>query len=219
MKVFAALFLALFLALAGSVSAQTSEFNEAKGSGTGEIGTFSSWKFVDGTWTYEIDDRGRGFRTHSKKHTLTFNLPMSANDRIDTRVFWAKQGSDLIVLYEVNDGGNGAGTIVRLSGLTLKPKWEANIPSFNVTAGLIEGDHAYLAGMGFAGKLDLADGKYLWRHDDFYRTYKKDGAFNTFETPEIDGSTVVYTEEIEGKQPNLIVIDKTTGKVIRTVLN
>lgn len=73
--------------------------------------------------------------------------------------------------------------------------------------------------MGFAGKRDLSSGKYVWKHEDFYRKYKKDGAFNIFETPEIEGSNVIYTEKIEGKEPNLIVFDKTTGKVVRTVVN
>lgn len=109
MKFIAAVSLAIFLSLTVSVSAQTSEFSEAKGSGSGESGMFSSWKFGDGIWTYEVDDRGRGFRTNSKKQMLTFNLPMQGGDRIDTRVYWTKQGSDIVVLYEVSEGGNGAG--------------------------------------------------------------------------------------------------------------
>jgi hypothetical protein len=220
MKTIKALTIFVILFFAASASAQIEEFSEATGSGTGEFGGSAKWEFTSGTDTYEIIGNGRGERRDSQNKVTAFKLPLAKSESISNRVYWAKYETDLVIVYEVSEGGYGGGTIIRLNGTTLKPRWPAaNIGGFNVALGIIDGQDAYIAASGFAGRLDLDTGKYLWKHDDLYRKFDKNGAFNIFEMPELDGETVIFTEKVEGKEPNYLVMDKATGRVMRSVVN
>lgn len=221
MKTIKAFTILIILFFAVSLSAQTTEeFSEAKGSGTGELGGSAKWEFTSGTGTYEINGDGRGWRRDGKNKASAMKLPLKKGEVLTGKLYWAKYETDLVILYEISDGESGGGGIVRLNGVTLKPRWPAaNIGGFNVARGIIDGQEAYLAAHGFAGRFDLDAGVYLWKHDDLYRKYDKNGAFNIIETPEIEGETVIFTELVKGSQPNILVIDKATGKVIRSVVN
>lgn len=214
LTVFALLF------FAASVSAQMAEFSEAKGSGKGLLGGSAKWSFAVGTETFEINASGRGQRRDGKNKVTALKLPFAGGEVLTGKLYWAKYETDLVILYEVSNGDSGGGGIVRLNGATLKARWPpANITGFNVARGLIQNQEAYLAAHGFAGRLDLDTGVYLWKHDNLYRKYKKNGAFNLIETPQIRGETVIFTELVRDSQPNTLVMDKATGKVIRSVVN
>lgn len=220
MKTIKALTIFVILFFAASVSAQIEEFSEAKGSGTGELGGSAKWNFTSGTETYEINGDGRGQSRSGKNKVTALKLPLAKGEVLTGKLYWAKYETDLVIMYEVSDGESGGGGIVRLNGVTLKPRWPAaNIGGFNIARGIIDGQEAYLAAHGFAGRFDLDAGVYLWKHDDLYRKFNKNGAFNVIETPEFDGETVIFTEKVERKEPNLLVMDKATGKILRSVVN
>lgn len=213
-----AIFVILFFGV--SVSAQIEEFSEAKGSGTGELGGSAKWEFTFNSKAFEIYGSGRGRRSDTKSDVTTMKLPLKKGEILTGKLYWAKYETDLVIIYEVSDGESGGGGIVRLNGVTLKPRWPAaNIGGFNIARGIIDGQEAYLAAHGFAGRFDLDAGVYLWKHENMYRKFNKNGAFNVIETPEIEGETVIFTEIVKGSQPNILVMDKATGKVIRSVVN
>jgi hypothetical protein len=181
---------------------------------------FDQWNF--GIWEYqfEVNRRGIGRRLSAKMRTTRFRVEIQSDEEIE-RIYFSEYKSDLLLLCEVNAGGYGSGFIVRLDGETLRQRWRVNIPAFNVAQGLIEDNSAYLGAIGFAAKLDLNSGRYLWKHHDFYRKYHKDGAFNMFELPRISGDEVIYTEgqEMYKRKPNTVRFNKKNGKILKVELN
>jgi hypothetical protein len=178
------------------------------------------WRFSLGSDSYEIDKTGRARRQRGRSRPARFRLGLAGSDHI-VRIYYAPYKGDLILLCEDEAGGYGSGSISRFDGQTLKQKWRVPIPAFNVANGLIEGKSAYLGAIGFAAKLDLDSGKFIWMHDDFYRKYREDGAFNIFETPTIVGNEVVYVEsqDMYRRPPNIIKLNKNNGKVVKVELN
>lgn len=205
----------LTLVLSISSFAQTSEFVQAKGSGTGSAGGFAQWNFEIGTNRYEIKEDGRGTRTSS---STVFKLPLAKGEIVDN-VYFSAHKNDLIFVYGVSLGGDGRGAVASFNSTTLKLKWKANISGFNVGKGLIENRFAYLTAIGFVAKIDLTTGKYVWKHDDLYNRNKTNGAFNSFEVPELDNNSVIFTEKTYDNVINIIVADKTSGKITRTILD
>ncbi|HRH43349.1 MAG TPA: hypothetical protein PKY82_17075 [Pyrinomonadaceae bacterium] len=208
----------LIIILSVNLFAQTAEFTEAKGSATGETDSFSKWNFEIGLDKFEIRDNGRSKKINNKKAAKSFLLPLSKNEMLEI-LYFASYKKDLIFVYGAKESGYGIGYISSFNPTTLKLKWKAIINGFNVGKGLIENQFAYLTAIGFVGKIDLLTGKYVWKHDNLYRKYKKSGAFNFFEVPEIEGNTVIFSENVENLPPNILVINKTSGKILQSVVN
>ncbi len=209
------IFIFFVLSLTANIRAQTAEFSEAVGSGTGELSEFAKWSFSIGADKYEVSNNGRAKRTDSKKSVTNFRLSLAKNEMLSRTIYFARYKNDLILLCELSDGESGAGLIFSFNGTNLKQKWQANIGGFNVGQGLIENNFAYLTAIGFVAKINLATGKYIWKHDNLYNN----GAFNSFDMPELDGSNVIFTESkgTEENSPNIIAVNKSTGKIVRTV--
>lgn len=205
------------LSLAISVNAQTSEFTEATGSGTAEIGDFSKWNFEIGASEFEINNDGKGKRKNAKNSAVAFRLPLGKDELISNKLYFASYKKDIVFLYEASIGGEGLGYIASFDSAALKPKWKAQISGFNVGQGLIENQFVYLTAIGFVAKLNLTTGKYVWKHSNLYGWNKNDGAFNSFELPELEGNNVIFTEKTVDNQTNIIVVNKISGKIIRTV--
>jgi hypothetical protein len=212
----------LALILFGHLQAQTKVFSSAKGSGENQAYyEFDKWNFSINKDEYEISKNGKGKRT-SEEHIVTrFPLRLEKNEYLERVVYFAEYKNDLLLLCESGEGDYGAGFITRLDGKTLKPKWQGHIPAFSVARGIIEGRSAYLAALGFIAKIDLETGKYLWKHENFYRKYKESGAFNVFEVPVIERNRIVFKENQDeyGRPPNTIKLNKNNGKIIEVSVN
>ena len=212
----------LFCVLYGNLQAQTRIFSKAEGVAVKwKYYHFEKWKFSLGANRYEINRDGSGKRLNSQNESLKFRLSLEEDGFLDRAIYFAEYENDLLLISEIDYGCSGAGFILRLDGKTLKTKWMTDILGFNVPRGLIENNSAYLGGLGFAGKINLDTGKYIWKHEEFYRKYKESGAFNIFETPVIKGNEIIYTENREkyGDPSNVIVFDKMNGKVIKVIVN
>lgn len=217
--IFVSLFL-VFLLLEDS-TAQTKAFSEARGSGERQAYyEFDKWNFSIGKNRYEIRKNGRAKRTDGRNRVTNFRIGVEDGELSRIIYFYVYQ-NDLILMSELDFQESGGAFIVRLDGKTLKTKWRRDIFGFNIPKGLVEGNSAYLAAVGYAAKINLDTGKFLWKHDDFYRKYKEDGAFNIFQTPEIKGRVVVLTERKDeyNQPPNVIKFDKMSGKVIEVTVN
>lgn len=206
----------LLFGLLTNLSAQTTEFIEAKGSGTSELGIFGRWEFSLNGKNYEISEKGIGKKAGNTN--AAFRLPLGKNESLSGRVYFTEYRGDLVFLYEASIGGEGIGYIARFDGKTLKLKWRAVVSGFNVGKGLIETQFAYLTAIGFVAKINLVTGKYVWKHDNLYRKFDKNGAFNSFEIPQLEGNNVTFTEKTVYDKINILVVNKMTGKIIRTVL-
>lgn len=218
MKTIQVLLTILFLLSISVYGQQTVKFEEAIGSGTEEISSFSKWNFAIGSNNFEISNNGKGKRVKSKNAVSSFRFPLGKGEMISSRIYFAQYKTNLIFLYEASVGGDGLGHIASFNSTTLKPKWTAKISGFNIGQGLIENQYAYLTAIGFVAKINLTNGKYVWKHDNLYSWNQKRGAFNAFELPELEGNNVIFTENTNYNQTNIIVVNKDNGKIIRTVL-
>ena len=207
--------LALLLLLAASASPQEKSapespkvFREAKKI---SVGSSNSFEFELEGFAYKISWNGAGRRIKGGS-TRLFNLRLDGGDFLE-RVYYALHRENVILLCEVTDGESGAGFVARLEQPSMRARWKARIPAFNVGPGLIEEEHVYLTGIGFVARLDLRKGEFVWKHEDLYR--KDDGSFNSFETPRVEGDAVVFKEKpVQKSEAKTVRIQRLTGKIL-----
>jgi hypothetical protein len=124
--------------------------------------------------------------------------------------------SDLLLITKCNFGDGGFTRVLRLDGEDLRVLWSVHISAFNPSRGLVEESSVYLSAIGFVGKLDLENGNLLWQHDNLYE--RATGCFNSFNSPELIGSMVVFTESSHRRhsedERRQIRVDRKTGEVI-----
>jgi hypothetical protein len=173
---------------------------------------------VDG-FSYHVAANGNGRRTKGNK-TRRFNLRFDGPDFMEGMRFDVYEG-DLLLACELNDGDAAGGLFVRLEQPSMRALWRQPVPSFNLGEPLREGRHLYLTGRGFVAKLDLRTGEYVWQHEDLYRETEVTRAgvsrddFNSFETPELAGETVLFRARPVYNRRRTLVVNKKTGKIIR----
>ena len=171
----------------------------------------SSFEFSTTDHKYKIAANGRGRRSGTGVGLQSFNLRLHEGDTLQRNIYYAPHEGDVVLICEVSDGESGAGFITRLDGRSLRMKWKRAIPAFNVGEGLIEGDHAYLTAIGFVAKLNLHSGNFAWKHVDLYR----DGDFNSFEAPRVEGDTVLFKEVVTYDEPaKTLKVQKRSGKIV-----
>ncbi len=209
-------FAAVFTFTTLTASAQPSRnFAEAAKEGPNASAfVIDKWKFTLNGTPYEITKEGK-ISKNFKSGRKSAQLKIGADEELSRIVYYAQHEADLLILTEVQAGGDGASVLYRVDPGSLKTKWIVSIPGFNVANGLIEGNSVYLAAIGFVAKVELRNGRYAWKHDDLYRKYKKDGAFNIFETPKIEEDRIVFKE---ADTENQIVVSKVDGKVLNVVV-
>ena len=202
--------LILLLASPGIAQQRPQPFSVAKG--FPEPPESTSFEFSSGGFQYKIAENGKGRRSGNDKQ-LAFSLRVAPNDYLTHQLYYADYEGDLLLIGEVSDSDYGMGFIARLDGATLRLKWKRVINAFNVGQGLLDGAYAYVTGIGFVGKVNLKSGAYAWRHDDLYR---RDGAFNSFELPDVEGNVVVFREAPQylRKKKAVIRIKRQSGKIV-----
>lgn len=176
-----------------------------------------AFEFEAGGFSYHISANGNGRRTKGNK-TRRFNLRFDGPYFMEGLRFAVYEG-DLLLACELNDGEAAAGLVVRLEQPSMRALWRQPVPSFNLGEPLREGPSLYLTGLGFVAKLDLRTGEYVWQHEDLYDDAEVPGAspddFNSFETPELAGETVLFRARPVYNRRRTLVLNKKTGKIIR----
>jgi hypothetical protein len=173
---------------------------------------------------YIILSDGKGKRTRLGSDTEEFEV--DSDEGVIERIYYFKHNDDLFLTLGLSDVESGWGSVMRLDGKTLKPKWSTRLPGFNVGQGLVEDEFLYVTTIGFVAKLDMVSGKYIWKHDGLYKPgiissagFHGPGFFNDFEQPKLEGDVVIfseskpYTEHKETARPAVTLrFDKITGK-------
>jgi hypothetical protein len=171
----------------------------------------TSFQHLTATYKYRISRSGRGTRTGAGSRARHFNLRLDKGFSLQNVIYYAEHKGGVLLLFDVSDGESGAGDITKLDRQTLRIKWKRKIPAFNIGEGLIEGNHAYVTGIGFVAKVNLISGALVWRHGNLYRN----GDFNSFELPRIEGDTVLFEEVVVHDEPaKTIKVEKRSGKII-----
>jgi hypothetical protein len=205
-----------FLARNTLYAQRVEPFSEAKGSGVdAALYDFDKWNFSIGDTTYEILKSGKATRKDAKDRITNFRIKLEVDEELERVVYFFEYKGDLILLCESSVFEAGSGFVTRLDYVSLQPEWKTDIPGFNIAKGLVEDDFAYLAAIGFVGRISLATGKYIWKHDDLYRRYKESGAFNIFLTPQLSGNSVIFKEEDTNNQ---IDVNKASGKIVKVLV-
>ena len=86
-------------------------------------------------------------------------------------LFILPKNSDFIVFYVSSDGDGGYSYAKKIIPAQNQIIWETSIFAFNLASPAIVGDYAYLSTFGFVGKLDLRNGKFVWKFEDLNKKY------------------------------------------------
>ncbi len=172
-----------------------------------------SFEFSASGYKYEISRDGRGVRTGGGTAARRFNLRLDHDSGLQATLYYAEHERDLLLMGQIGDIEYASGFIARLDGRTLRLKWKRSLPGFNVGAGLIEGQYAYVTTIGFVGKVDLQSGAFAWKHHDLYSN--EEAHFNSFRLPALEANSVLFKEEpVSKKPPKTIKVDKRSGKIL-----
>jgi len=186
-------------------------FTEAKGQPEYSPSNFEFSLFG---YDYLISSNGQGRRSGGRSTPYEFNLRFVEDNEL-FRFYFAPYQNDILLILDMQTGHGSLGSIVRLNGKTLKSKWHRSIAG-NIGEGLIEGDSVYLTGFSSIAKCKLKTGQYVWQHSDLYN--EKDGSFNSFKLPKIEGGTVIFEEYSVIKKPvSSVVVNKITGQIIQII--
>ncbi len=156
-----------------------------------------------------------GTLTRDKDHkTTVFSLP--ANFSIESVQFKAFNNK-IIFTFSITDGDTGSIFVTLFNEDEFNFEWKTELFAFNTSPVLIHNNSIYLGGIGVVAKLDLYDGRIIWRHTGLYNAETQ--AFNSFEIPVIKNEYVIFREQkVQGASypgvKDIHVLDK-TGKIIK----
>jgi hypothetical protein len=171
-----------------------------------------AFTFEQDGFQYQILHNGAGRRTKEGAVRL-FNLRLEAGDRL-RHVYFSEFVNNIILACEVSDAETGAGFVVRLEQPSMRARWKAHLPGFNVGAPLRDGEHLYLTAIGFVAKLDLKTGRFAWRHTRLHGRGGPD-AFSAFGPPELSGDAVLFREtRADGRPARAVRVHRRTGKIL-----
>ena len=143
-------------------------------------------------------------------------FPLPYDSALTERVYSAPYHGDLVVIFDVSNGEDGWGGIVRLQPPDFRVVWHVRIPTFNVGPGTIDGSSLYVTAIGFVARVDLEGGRYLWQHNDLYD--RSSGAFNMFLVPLVTRSEALFYEDLgmpaAQRTPKLVRVQKDSGSFV-----
>lgn len=132
-----------------------------------------------------ITPKGKAF----KNNELFFDIQPEGNIQ---KLFPIVVGDDIIVFYVFSPVDGEAGSFAKR--ISLKGKnmiWETPVYGFNLARPIVIEDYAYLSTIGFVGKLNISDGKFIWKLDNL----NKNGKYICFNEPVFyKDSCVLFTE-------------------------
>jgi outer membrane protein assembly factor BamB len=123
-------------------------------------------------------------------------------------------GTDIVTIYSFStlDGESGS-FAKRISLKQNNVIWETSINGFNLARPVLIGNYVYLSTIGFVGKLNITNGKFIWEFDDFF----KNGNFISFNEPVFyKDSVVLFTEKSPSNATaSSILIDDRNSRVLK----
>ncbi len=106
----------------------------------------------------------------------------------------------------------GTSRLEKVSKTTMTSIYTQSIYGFNLGMPYVSKDFAYVNAIGFIGKIDLKDGKYVWNHMDLYDSEKS--SFNSFDSICSNQSSIEFiSKNSKTKTIDRIVVDNKTGDI------
>lgn len=102
-------------------------------------------------------------------------LPLSKeSEAYVEKISLLKTKTQYVLIYQAHDGESAGGRVDSFDQKTLQRRWSAVIPGFNLGFAA-KANALYVSCIGFAGKLDLRQGKYLWKLEGLYEKHGYNG--------------------------------------------
>lgn len=145
---------------------------------------------------------------------VSTKVPIDRGEYLE-QAWMSPLGRDVLLAYEATKPGDYTyGQLCRLHGTTLAKRWCSNIDGFNVVVALDDIGHAYVGSIGTVGKVNLADGRYLWRKRGLYA---RSTAYNIFGVPVVVGEEITFlaTAGTHGGAEKTLTLSAKSGKLLR----
>ncbi len=111
------------------------------------------------------------------------------------------------IFYTETDNETATSRVEKINLQTKKRIWATEIYGFNLGRPYIIDTTVYVTAIGFAGKMNLGDGKYIYRFDDLYDREKS--AFNYFDTILFkDDLTIFLSTNNHNKHTDSLVVNE-----------
>jgi hypothetical protein len=121
---------------------------------------------------------------------------------------------DLILGYGTSNGEEGTSYVCRISGDLRAVRWCKNIGTFNQEFSVSD-DSVWVGAVGFAARLDINNGKYIWFHDDLYKRKSETDAFViTCPISEDETTVTFYGQDTNNKNNQQLKVDRKSGAII-----
>ncbi len=167
-----------------------------------------SFQFNANKCSVEVSAGGQGEIECVQGSKSVFCLKLFDGDYIENLTYYAYK-EYLLIVYHIASEEHGGGALVLLNPLDGSFVWSTKIPGFNLNAGPIENDAIYITAIGFVGKLDLNQGRFLWYHEGLFQ---RNGSFSSFKAPRIQEDTIIFSEEnLMKPRVKVLVLNKNTG--------
>jgi hypothetical protein len=189
---------------------QNTTFTEAKATGEYREAVFN-FSALGHEYTITAQGQASVITNSSKKMSSKIDVEEGFIEKL---AFMEYEGN-LLLLTELTDHDAGWGKIYSLNPQNFGLKWKAHISAFNIGEALIERKYAYITALGFVAKINLRNGRYIWRNNNLYQ---RDKAFNHFAQPQIKGQQVIFRSDgYVVDTHKSILVDKISGKILAII--
>ncbi|MGL5563726.1 MAG: hypothetical protein ACRDCN_14080, partial [Tannerellaceae bacterium] len=156
--------------------------------------------------TYTILSNGKIIDEKSQDFVFLKN-----KDVIDN-IYLYIYNNDYIIFFTETDFEDSYSYAKRINSKTKQIVWSNQIYAFNLGTPIIIDNNAYVSTLGFVGKLNLDNGKYIWRHEDLYN----DGKFNAFENPIfLENNYVIFpSPHYFTQETDYLLVNENTGEAV-----
>ena len=125
---------------------------------------------------------------------------------------------EIIFILGITDDDAGSTLVALFDPKHSTLKWTYDLGAFNPSPPLVSGGSVYIAGIGTVAKIDVKNGRTVWKHTGLYESDTT--AFNSFVKPFKQGAMIIFKEEKISSYDNYrgireIRVDDKSGKILK----
>jgi hypothetical protein len=122
--------------------------------------------------------------------------------------------NDLILGYGTSNGEDGTSFVCRIGGDLRAVRWCKNIGNINQSFSVSD-DSVWVGAVGFAARLNINNGTYIWRHDDLYKLENGTDSFIiTCPISENETTVTFYGQDTNNRNNQQLKVERKSGSII-----
>jgi hypothetical protein len=122
--------------------------------------------------------------------------------------------NDLILGYGTDNGDYGTSFVCRVSADLRTVRWCKNIGNINQRFSVSE-DSVWVGAVGFAARINISNGEYIWLLDNLYKIENGNDSFNiTCPISENETTVTFYGQDSNNRNNQKLRIDRKSGSII-----